>query len=138
MTRRVCLAASAAALLLALSGCSVVSTFTPHVQPTIFDSAKDFTKESTSAFGSPTFVPDDATVIRVDWDSQTGEAIMTYTSTILLAPNSCPEQTDTIKPTIQDSWWPVSGIPARGSSCPGGWVVFAIANQVYAARAATS
>ncbi|MCI0159197.1 hypothetical protein KNO15_21050 [Leifsonia shinshuensis] len=136
-TRRLGLAIAAVPLVAALSGCSVVAAFTPHVEPAIYDTAKELQSSSNASLGSMTFVPDDAKVIRIDYDTQTDEAIMTYTSPTLLRPDVCKGAAATPKPTIQDSWWPVSGVPAEGSACPGKWVAFAIGQQVYAIRPAT-
>lgn len=136
-TRRLGLAVAAVPLVAALTGCSVVSAFTPHVDPSIYDTAKDFDAANTKKIGSPSFVPADATVIRVDYDTQSGEAIMTYTSPTLLKKDVCKQaNTAAPKPTIQDSWWPISGIPATSSSCPGGWSAFAIGQQLFAVRPA--
>ena len=129
--------ATTSALALALSGCSVMTAFAPHVQSEIWDTAKDMKAANTAVVGSPKFVPDDATLIRLDYDTEDGSAIMTYTSKTLLVPNGCKTQVATPKPTIQDSWWPVDGIPAKSAGCPGGWSAFAIGQQVWAARAAT-
>ncbi|GIT79966.1 hypothetical protein LLS1_16350 [Leifsonia sp. LS1] len=136
--RAVGLAVAASAAALALSGCSVVAAFTPHVDAQIFDSAKEFKAADTAVFGSPKFVPDDATIIRVDYDTQTGAAIMTYTSPTLLAKDVCNEQTTAPKAAIQDSWWPIDGVPKTATKCPGGWSAFAIGQQVYAALPAKS
>jgi hypothetical protein len=137
-TRRLGLAVAAVPLVAALSGCSVVAAFTPHVEPAIYDTAKQFYAANTQSIGSPAFVPDDATVIRVDYDTQTGEAIMTYSSPTLLKKDSCTVvRTAALKPTIQDSWWPISGIPTDASySCPGGWSAFHLGPQLYAVRPA--
>ena len=138
--RRLGLAVAAVPLVAALSGCSVVAAFTPHVDPSIYDTAKDFDAADTTRIGSPSFVPADATLIRVDYDTQSGEAIMTYSSPTLLKKDVCKQTTVAPpKPTIQDSWWPISGIPANASySCPGGWSAFTIAAQVYAVRPASA
>ena len=137
-THRVRLAVTAVPFVLALSGCSVVTAFTPHVEPAIYDTAKEFAAADSSAFGSPAFVPDDATVIRVDYDTETGEAIMTYASKVHVAEGTCTGQTATPKPTIQDSWWPITGLPATVSDCGGGWSAFTVGDQVYAARKVAS
>lgn len=139
-TRRIGLAVAAIPLVAALSGCSVVAAFTPHVEPAIYATAKDLAAAKATTIGPTSFVPDDATVIRIDYDTQSGEAIMTYTSASLLKPDACKlTKVAPPKPTIQDSWWPISGIPANASySCPGGWSAFTIAKQVYAVRPATT
>jgi hypothetical protein len=137
-TRRLGLAVAAVPLVVALSGCSVVAAFTPHVEPAIYDTAKDFQAAHNPTVPVPSFLPDDATVIRVDYDTQTGEAIMTYASAKQLVPNVCTKVTTAPKPTIQDSWWPTTGIPAKVSLCPGNWSVFSVGGQLYAARPATT
>ncbi|WP_374009748.1 hypothetical protein [Leifsonia sp. LS-T14] len=129
--------ATMSAIAVALSGCSVLTAFEPHVSAEIFDSAKEMKATNTAVFGSPSFVPDDATIIRVDYDTQNGSAILTYTSKTHLAPGTCTKETTAPKPAIQDSWWPVDGIPAKAGDCGDGWSVFAIGDQVWAAKAAT-
>lgn len=124
-------------LALTLSGCSVVSAFEPHVEADIFDTAKDMKAAGTSAFGSPGFVPDDATIIRVDYDRQNGSAILTYGAKSIIKPNVCTTEVPVPKPPIQDSWWPVDGLPPKAYRCPGGWTAFNIGEQVWAAKAAT-
>lgn len=138
--RRASVALAAMPLLLALSGCSAVAAFTPHVQPAIFDTAKEFRAADTAVLGSAGFVPDDATVIRVDYDSESGEAIMTYTSPTHLAAGACGAEPTAPKPkpTILDSWWPVSGIPEKVYDCKEGWGAFIVNDQVYAARAVSA
>lgn len=135
--RTVGILATMSALVVALSGCSVLTAFEPHVSAEIFDTAKEMKATNTAVFGSPSFVPDDATIIRVDYDTQDGSAIMTYTSKAHVAPNTCAKQTTVPKPTIQDSWWPVDGLPATAGDCGGGWSAFAIGDQVWAAKAST-
>jgi hypothetical protein len=131
------LIATTSALALALSGCSVLTAFAPHVDSAIYDDAKTMKAANTAVFGSPGFVPDDATVIRVDYDTQDGSAIMTYSSKAHFAPSTCAKEAAVPKPTIQDSWWPIDGIPAKGVDCSGGWSAFLIGDQVWAAKAAT-
>ena len=125
--------ATMSALALALSGCSVLTAFSPHVESEIFDTAKDMKAAKTSTFGSPTFVPDDATIIRVDYDTQGKGAILTYTSKTHFKAGTCTKAVKMQKPEIQDSWWPATGVPEQGVSCPGGWTAFAAGDQIYAA-----
>jgi hypothetical protein len=129
--------ATTSALALALSGCSVLTAFEPHVDSAIWDTAKEMKASNTALIGSPTFVPDDATIIRVDYDTQNGSAIMTYTSKTLLTPNVCSGSVATPKPPIEDSWWPVQGIPPESSKCPNGWAAFGIGQQVWAVKSPT-
>jgi hypothetical protein len=127
------LAASFAAVAVTLTGCSVIGAFTPHVDSAIYADAKEFTASATSAFGSPTFLPDDATIIRVDYDTQGKGAILTYSSKTHFKAGTCTAATKMLKPEIQDSWWPSAGVPDQGVSCPGGWTAFANGDQIYAA-----
>ncbi|MGO4592972.1 hypothetical protein AB4Z18_04025 [Leifsonia sp. 2TAF2] len=129
--------ATTSALALALSGCSVVSAFEPHVDSAIWDTAKEMKASDTAVFGSPTFIPDDATIIRVDYDTQAGTAILTYTSKTHVIPKVCTKSVPMPKPDIQDSWWPVDGLPPKASGCPGGWSAFTVGDQVWAAKAPT-
>ncbi|MFF1574779.1 hypothetical protein ACFVWR_18720 [Leifsonia sp. NPDC058292] len=130
--RLVGLALSVSAVAASLTGCSVIAAFTPHVDSAIYADAKEFTATATSAFGSPAFVPDDATIIRVDYDTQGKGAILTYTSKTHFKAGTCTKATKMQKPDIQDSWWPVNGIPDQGVSCPAGWTAFAAGDQIYA------
>jgi hypothetical protein len=130
------LIATTSVLALALSGCSVLTAFEPHVDSAIYDTAKEFSAAKTSVFGSPSFVPEDATIIRVDYDTHDGTAILTYSSKTHFVANTCTAEAAIPKPSIQDSWWPVDGIPAKGVSCPGGWSAFVIGDQVWAALGA--
>jgi hypothetical protein len=130
--RLVGLAVSASAIAVTLTGCSVVAAFVPHVDSAIYDSVKEFKASSTAAYGSPTFIPEDATIIRVDYDTKGEGAILTYASKTHFAPGTCTKAAPIPKPTVQDSWWPVDGVPAQGVSCPGGWSAFLIGDQVYA------
>ncbi|AGW40765.1 hypothetical protein O159_05740 [Leifsonia xyli subsp. cynodontis DSM 46306] len=135
--RRVAIAASTVPVLITLSGCSVVSMFAPHVESAIFDTAKGFEAAGTARFGSPGFVPGDATLIRVNYDTSTGEAILTYTSPTHVLAGTCETETAMPKPKIQDSWWPISGLPEKASDCGGGWSAFVLGDQTYAAKAAS-
>ena len=132
---RIALVAGASTLLVAtLGGCGALQSLTPNVASDIFASKTDFTPAATAAFGSPTWVPDDATTIRVDYDSNAGAAILTYTSKKHFAPGTCTASAPVPKPPIQDSWWPVDTVPASAVSCPGGWKAFVVGDQVYAAK----
>jgi hypothetical protein len=132
-TRTAGAVAAASALLLGLSGCSVVAAFSPHVEAEIYDTAKDLAADKASAIGMPGFIPDDATVIRVDWDTQTGAAILTYTSPTHYKEGTCSGEVPLPKPSIQDSWWPIASLPATALSCSDGWTGFVIGNETFAA-----
>ena len=136
--RPVAAVVSATVVAVALSGCSVVSAFTPHVDAAIFDTAKELTPSATASFGPVSFIPADATIVRVDYDTQNTAAILTYTSKTHFVKGTCEKAAAIPKPAVQDSWWPTAAIPAQGVSCPGGWTAFVIGNQVFAARPAAA
>jgi hypothetical protein len=136
---RIVTASVAGALLVsALSGCAAVQSFSPSVSSDIFASKKDFTTAATKAFGSPSWLPDDATTIRVDYEGDGGAAILTYTSKKHFAPGKCTAAAAVPKPPIQDSWWPVDTVPKAAVSCGGGWHAFTLGDQVYAAKGPAS
>ncbi|MFF1878282.1 hypothetical protein [Leifsonia sp. NPDC058230] len=126
------LAVAATAAAVTLTGCSVITAFVPHVDSAIYADMKEFTPSATSAFGSPTFLPDDATIIRVDYDTQGRGAIMTYASPTHFKAGTCDKPAKIATPDIKDSWWPLEGTATDGFSCPGGWTAVAIGAQVYA------
>lgn len=132
-TRTARVVVSASLVALALTGCSAVAAFTPHVDSAIFDSAKQLKAASTARFGSPSFIPDDAMIIRVDYDTKNTGAILTYTSKSHFPAGMCKAAAPVPKPAVQDSWWPSDALPASGFRCPGGWTAFVIGDEVYAA-----
>lgn len=127
------LAVSVSTVAVALTGCSVITAFTPHVDSAIFATTKELTPTATASFGSPSFIPADASIIRVDYDTQGKGAILTYTSKTHFVKGTCEKAAPMPVTGIQDSWWPVVGLPKQGVSCPGGWTAFAIGDQIYAA-----
>ncbi|WP_345761857.1 hypothetical protein [Diaminobutyricibacter sp. McL0608] len=132
---RIAIASVASALLVAtLGGCSALQSLSPSVSSDIFASKSDFTTAATAAFGSPGWLPDDATTIRVDFQTNGSDAILTYTSKKHFAPGTCTASAPVPKPPIQDSWWPVDTVAKTAVSCTGGWRAFVIGDQVYAAK----
>ena len=136
---RIVFAAAASTLLVAtLGGCAALQSLSSNVASDIFASKTEFTTAATASFGSPTWVPDDATTIRVDFDTRAGSAILTYTSKKHFAPGTCTASAPVPKPLIQDSWWPVDTLPKTAVSCTGGWKAFVLGDQVYAAKGSPS
>ncbi len=132
---RIVLAVVASSLLAAaLGGCAALQSLSPSVSSDIFASKTDFTTAATAAFGSPTWLPDDATTIRVDYMKDGSAAILTYTSKKHFAPGTCTASAPVPKPPIQDSWWPSDTVAKTALACAGGWRTFLIGDQVYAAK----
>ncbi|MCW2968539.1 MAG: hypothetical protein JWM71_2311 [Solirubrobacteraceae bacterium] len=127
-------AACALLVIVGLSGCAVIGAFAPHVESAIFDTAKELSPAATAPFGSPAFIPADATVIRADYDTQTRAVILMYTSKTHFVKGTCQTAAAVPAPDLHDSWWPTASLPAQGVTCPGGWSAFVIGDQVYAAR----
>ncbi|HEY2557466.1 MAG TPA: hypothetical protein VGI08_10190 [Diaminobutyricibacter sp.] len=132
---RIAFAFAASTLLVAtLGGCAALQSLSPNVSSEIFATKSDFTTAATSAFGSPAWLPADATTIRVDYESDGTGAILTFTSKKHFADGTCTASAPVPKPPIQDSWWPADTVPASAVSCPGGWHAFALGDQVFAAK----
>ena len=119
-----------ALIVTALAGCTALQTFAPTVTSDIFTDTKDMAKNAPAGFTAPTWVPADATVIRVDFSTAGDGAMIMYTSKTHFADGTCTAKTAIPKPTIQDTWWP-DKVPADAQSCPGGWAAFAVGDQVY-------
>ena len=132
---RIAFAFAASTLLVAtLGGCATLQSLSPSVSSDIFAAKSDFTTAATAAFGSPAWLPADATSIRVDYRTDGSAAILTYTSKKHFADGACTGSAPVPKPPIQDSWWPVDTVPASAVSCAGGWHAFFLGDQVYAAK----
>ena len=126
--------ASSTLLVATLGGCAAIQSLSPSVSSDIFAARSDFTAAATAPFGSPAWLPADATTIRVDYETDGSAAILTYTSKKHFADGTCTASVPAPKPPIQDSWWPVENIPASSVSCTGGWRAFVLGDQVFAAK----
>jgi hypothetical protein len=114
------LAAIASAVL--LSGCGVQSQFqTPTTE--IYAT----TAEAQTALGAstPTWIPEDGTLIRIK--SEAGTIVAVQTATAAPAPGGC---TDLQMTTIQDTWWPPEIDPAS-VTCADGWNLFGADGRIY-------
>ncbi|RIJ56431.1 hypothetical protein [Clavibacter phaseoli] len=116
------LAAIASAVL--LSGCGVQSQFqTPTTE--IYAT----TAEAQTALGAstPTWIPEDGTLIRIKSESKAGTIVAVQTATAAPAPGGC---TDLQMTTIQDTWWPPEIDPAS-VTCADGWNLFGANGRIY-------
>lgn len=116
------LAAIASAVL--LSGCGVQSQFqTPTTE--IYAT----TAEAQTALGAstPTWIPEDGTLIRIKSESKAGTIVAVQTAEAAPAPGGC---TDLQMTTIQDTWWPPEIDPAS-VTCADGWNLFGADGRIY-------
>ena len=116
------LAAIASAVL--LSGCGVQSQFqTPTTE--IYAT----TAEAQTALGAstPTWIPEDGTLIRIKSEAKAGTIVAVQTATAAPAPGGC---TDLQMTTIQDTWWPPEIDPAS-VTCADGWNLFGADGRIY-------
>lgn len=125
-------------LVIGLSGCALVATVSPDVDSQLLPDTSALHTAAPVAYPTPRFVPSDATMIRIDYDTRSGTAIMTYTSEKHTTAGACTGGVHTPTPPLQDTWWPVTGIPHTSSACAGGWSVFTIGNQVFASTTGES
>ena len=78
MKRRALLAGLAAAGLVAtLSGCTLANAITPPIETQLYPTTAD-ARASSATIAVPSWVPDDAQMIRIKENSETGEAIMQF------------------------------------------------------------
>jgi hypothetical protein len=131
---RVALVALAATTALALSGCSIVSSFAAVTTvpkqgdyPSWADTQAPH-DESTPA--PPRFVPHDATNMYVR-TLPSGDAILTYRSPTPPSPELCDPGQLTGKPPLDSTWWPITKPPAAGERCSPGWRVFQLDGVTY-------
>jgi hypothetical protein len=116
------LAAVASAAL--LSGCGVQSQFDAP-STAIYATTAD----ARTALGAstPTWIPEDGTLIRTKVDKKAGTIVAVQTGQAAPAPGGC---TDLKLPTIEDTWWPPEIDPAQ-VSCADGWALFGASGRIY-------
>ncbi|SDY43047.1 hypothetical protein [Herbiconiux ginsengi] len=132
MKRRALLAGLAAAGLVAtLSGCTLANAITPPIETAVYATTPD-SRAAGATLPLPSFVPDDAVMIRIKENSETGDAILVFGDGApepIGAP--CDASEADSAPALDDTWWPQS-IPTDGVTCIDGWHIFVLsATQFY-------
>jgi len=137
--------AAAALALVTLSGCALVSEFTSHQKEQVFATWADAPaadpdssegtgrlptntpslRPSTSdrAFVPPSFVPQDATNLKIRIVTDGPGDIVRFESPTPILSDDCVEGTLSGAALLETTWWPAS-TPAAGIVCGDGWQVF--------------
>ncbi len=107
MKRRALLAGIAAtALVASLSGCTLASALTPPVESELYATKADATGPQVT-IPLPSFVPDDAQMIRIKQNAETGDAILKWDDP---APEdlgvACDPPLTEVSAPLDDTWWP--------------------------------
>ncbi|TAJ47543.1 MAG: hypothetical protein EPO52_11790 [Herbiconiux sp.] len=132
MKRRALLAGIAAtALVASLSGCTLASALTPPVESQLYATKADASGPN-ATISIPSFVPDDAVMIRIKQNAETGDAILKWDDP---APEdmgaACdPPATDVTAP-LDDTWWPQQ-ISPDSVACIDNWHVSRIGSSFFA------
>jgi len=133
MKRRVLLAGIAAAGLVAtLSGCTLASAITPPIETQLYPTTAD-ARASSATIEVPSWVPDDAQMIRIKENSETGAAIMQFGDP---APEPiggpCDASIAGNMPPLDDTWWP-QALDTSAITCQDGWhISFMYGSQYFA------
>ncbi|GAA2240521.1 hypothetical protein GCM10009851_27380 [Herbiconiux moechotypicola] len=118
-------AATAAALAVALSGCSLMNAITPPVETALYPTMTDATGPD-ATLAVPSWVPSDALNIQIKENTETGESILQFGQpTPVTTPigQPCDASVADQRPTMQDTWWPQS-IAYDQVVCDGDWHIF--------------
>jgi hypothetical protein len=133
MKRRALLAGLAAAgLVTALSGCTLAAAITPPVESQLYPTKADATGPD-ATLEIPSWVPDDAQMIRIKENTQTGDAIMQFGDPApepIGAP--CDASVAGNLPALDDTWWP-QALATDAVTCQDGWhISFMYGSQFFA------
>ncbi|MGA1837518.1 hypothetical protein VD659_11360 [Herbiconiux sp. 11R-BC] len=133
MKRRVLLAGLAAAgLVAALSGCTLANAITPPVQAALYPTLAD-SQASSSVVKAPSWVPENAVMIRMKENTETGDAIMQFgVPTPATIGTTCDPSIAGNTPPLDDTWWP-QALDTSNILCQDGWhIVFMYGSQYFA------
>ncbi|WP_066041040.1 hypothetical protein [Herbiconiux solani] len=114
---------AAAGLVVTLSGCTLANAITPPVSAQLYPTAADG-KASNASIPLPSWVPDDATMIRIKSNTETGDTIMQFTAAAQTIGAPCDASIAGNLPPMQDTWWHQVLPPAEQIVCQDGWHIF--------------
>ena len=129
-TRALPAALAAAGLVAALSGCTLANAITPPVEAQLYPTAADG-RASNASIPIPSWVPDDATMIRIKENSETGATIMQFTTGAAVLGGACEPGATDAAPALQDTWWPQTLPPVENINCQDGWKIFGAGNGMF-------
>ena len=133
MKRRALLAGIAAAGLVAsLSGCTLASALTPPVESQLYATKADASGPD-ATIQIPSFVPDDAAMIRIKENAETGDTILKWDDPSPEAIGAaCDPSVAGVQPTMDDTWWPQT-LDMTVVSCQDDWHVLFLASSQFVA-----
>ncbi|AXH36676.1 hypothetical protein DVJ78_15785 [Humibacter sp. BT305] len=121
----------AAGVAVVVNGCTLLEAVDPPIQSAIYATGAE--AKASSTIPAPTWVPDDASMVRVKANSDSGAELMQFTVAsplIVGGPCSVPASQD--PPVLDDTWW-VQALPTDDLvNCEGDWYVFASGSVYYA------
>lgn len=110
-----------------LTGCGNIPGITDNTHTSVYDNLAAM-QEAKLPVPDLSWMPEDATSIRVKYDGSEGALLMYHTS---MGPEAgCAETTPDRHPRINDTWWPLA-LPETVKSC-GDWVTYTGQGVVYA------
>ncbi|PRY67635.1 hypothetical protein B0I08_106242 [Glaciihabitans tibetensis] len=114
-----------------LSGCALTDEFGSHQKERVFATAADVSSEADPAFVPPSFVPEDATDLKIRVITNGPGDILRYTSATAIDDEYCAPGTLVGSPLLESTWWPAE-VPTEGIVCGSGWQVFDKDGNTYA------
>jgi len=133
MKRRALLAGIAAtALVASLSGCTLASALTPPVESQLYATKADASGPN-ATIQLPSFVPEQATMIRIKENAETGDAILKWDDSAPAAiGTTCDPSVAGVLPTMDDTWWPQT-LDMTVVTCQDDWHVLFLASSQFVA-----
>ena len=130
MKKRALLAGlTAAATVVALSGCTLANAITPPVEAQLYSTLAD-ASGAPSSLAVPSWVPADATNIRIKTNTETGDSLMQFYAAPVSLGGPCDASVASNLPKLDDTWWPQT-LPTDGIVCADGWHLFLVNNAQY-------
>ena len=126
---RIAQVATAAALLLALSGCSMAELFTDTEQAR-FPNRDALQKSAPRVYREAEWLPADAFSISTKSNVKKAGDIITFASASGVTDPACTSGVLKGSAPVKAGWWP-NDAPAKGLTC-GDWRVFVLQGQWYA------
>jgi hypothetical protein len=118
-----------AGVAVALSGCSIANAITPPVETQLYPTAADG-KASSATIPLPGWVPDDATMIRIKTNTDSGDTIMQFDAAAQTIGTACDPSMASKLPKLNDTWWH-QVLPSDGITCQDGWHIFIAGTTEY-------
>ncbi|MDO9397540.1 MAG: hypothetical protein Q7T71_13415 [Herbiconiux sp.] len=106
-----------------MSACTLATAITPPVEAQLYTTAADG-KASSASIPLPSWVPDDATMIRIKKNTETGGTIMQFTAAGQAIGTACDPSIAGNQPPMQDTWWHQVLPAADQITCQDGWHIF--------------